>query len=100
MRFGGLVALSDFDGYGLYHATAEGQCSWHEFACAIFAAAGLAVQVDVADPAEFPAKVPRPLYSVLENRRLKAAGKNIFRSWKDGLAEYLGAPAGALAGTR
>jgi dTDP-4-dehydrorhamnose reductase len=92
-----IVVLGDFDGYGLYHATAEGQCSWHEFARAIFAEAGIPVQVDVADPSEFPAKVPRPMYSVLENRRLKAAGLNMFRSWKDSLAEYLEATTGALA---
>jgi dTDP-4-dehydrorhamnose reductase len=95
-----IVALSGHDGFGLYHATAEGQCSWHEFASAIFAEASLPVQVDVAHPSEFPAKVPRPLYSVLENRRLKAAGLNVFRSWKAGLAEYLGAEAGVLAESR
>jgi len=93
-----IVALSDGDGYGLYHATAEGSCSWHAFATEIFAAARMPVQVDIADPSEFPAKVPRPRYSVLENRRLKAAGVNVFQSWETGLAEYLGATAGALAG--
>jgi dTDP-4-dehydrorhamnose reductase len=86
-----VVALRTSTAYGLCHATAEGSCSWYEFAKSIFAAAGLSVQVDIADPTEFPAKVPRPLYSVLENRRLKAAGLNQFQPWEAGLAEYLGA---------
>ena len=36
------------------------------------------------------AKVPRPAYSVLENRGLKASGLNTFRPWQDGLRTYLG----------
>jgi dTDP-4-dehydrorhamnose reductase len=89
-----VVALRKSSAYGLYHATAEGSCSWHEFAKRIFEAANLPVQVDVADPSEFPAKVPRPLYSVLENRQLESEGLNKFQSWEAGLAEYLGvAPA-------
>jgi dTDP-4-dehydrorhamnose reductase len=92
-----IVVLSDGDAYGLFHATAEGSCSWHAFATEIFAAAKMAVQVDIADPSEFPAKVPRPRYSVLENLRLKDAGVNVFQPWEAGLAEYLGATAGVLA---
>ncbi len=92
-----IVVLGDSDAFGLHHATAEGSCSWHRFATEIFAMAGLSVQVEVADPSEFPAKVPRPRYSVLENRRLKAAGLNVFQPWEAGLAEYLGAMQGALA---
>jgi dTDP-4-dehydrorhamnose reductase len=92
-----IAALTDCDTYGLYHATAEGSCSWHAFAKEIFAAANLPVQVDVADSSEFPAKVPRPRYSVLENRRLKSIGLNKFQSWESGLAEYLNAPTGVAA---
>jgi dTDP-4-dehydrorhamnose reductase len=84
-----IVALSGCREYGLYHSTAEGSCSWYQFAKAIFAAAKITAQVEVADPLEFAGKVPRPYYSVLENRRLKAAGLNVFQSWEEGLAEYL-----------
>lgn len=93
-----IVELSRSGDFGLYHATAEGSCSWYEFAKEIFAASKLAVQVDIADPSEFPAKVPRPQYSVLENRKLKFARLNLFQHWRDGLAEYLGANKPVLAG--
>jgi dTDP-4-dehydrorhamnose reductase len=46
----------------------------------------------IASPNEFPAKVPRPSYSVLENRALKAQGLNRFRPWQVGLREYLSMP--------
>ncbi len=86
---GQIVGLTEAGAYGLYHATAEGSCSWHEFACEIFVATGLAVRCVPAGPGEFPAKVPRPAYSVLENTGLKRAGLNRFRHWREGLHAYL-----------
>jgi dTDP-4-dehydrorhamnose reductase len=85
-----LVVLSQSGSYGLYHATAEGGCSWHEFAHEIFALTGTQVSLKVAGPNEFPAKVPRPRYSVLENQALKNQGLNRFKSWQTGLRVYLG----------
>ena len=85
-----IVALSRCESYGLYHATAEGACSWLEFAREIFALTNTKVNLKVAGPNEFPAKVPRPKYSVLENRGLKRMGLNTFRPWQEGLRDYLG----------
>jgi dTDP-4-dehydrorhamnose reductase len=84
-----IVALSRSDSYGLYHATAEGSCSWHEFAREIFSLTNTKVILEVAGPNEFPAKVPRPTYSVLENSALKSQGLNVFKPWQEGLREYL-----------
>jgi dTDP-4-dehydrorhamnose reductase len=85
-----MVRLSRCDCYGLYHATAEGGCSWYEFAREIFALTSTKVSLQVAGPNEFPAKVPRPRYTVLENCALKNHGLNSFKPWQDGLREYLG----------
>jgi len=87
-----IVKLSECDAYGLYHATAEGNCSWYEFANEIFALSGLRPSLKVASPSDFPSKVRRPSYSVLENAGLKAIGMNVFRPWQEGLKEYLEAP--------
>lgn len=84
-----MVVLSRSDAFGLYHATAEGSCSWHGFAQEIFTLAAIKVNLQVAGPNEFPAKVWRPKYSVLENRQLKSQTLNIFRPWQDGVAEYV-----------
>ncbi|HEY6970729.1 MAG TPA: dTDP-4-dehydrorhamnose reductase [Candidatus Angelobacter sp.] len=84
-----IVALSQTEDYGLYHATAEGSCSWYEFAAAIFERTGTKVRLEQAGPGEFPAKVPRPKYSVLENRSLKARSLNLFSHWSVGLDDYL-----------
>ncbi|HVC90964.1 MAG TPA: dTDP-4-dehydrorhamnose reductase [Acidobacteriaceae bacterium] len=86
-----LVALSRSSRYGLYHATAEGSCSWYEFASEIFRATGTKVCLEKASPGEFPAKVARPKYSVLENSALKTAQLNVFTDWRAGLENYLNA---------
>jgi dTDP-4-dehydrorhamnose reductase len=84
-----LVVLAGTSEFGLYHATAEGSCSWYEFARAIFDLSGTKVRLERACSGDFPAKVPRPKYSVLENAGLKSRSLNIFGHWKEGLKNYL-----------
>jgi dTDP-4-dehydrorhamnose reductase len=84
-----IVALVDSDAYGLYHATGEGSCSWHEFAREVFTVTNTKVDLRVAAPNEFPAKVRRPSYSALENGGLKRLGLNAFGTWQEALQEYL-----------
>jgi dTDP-4-dehydrorhamnose reductase len=84
-----LVILARTSEFGLYHATAEGSCSWYEFANAIFDLAGAKVRLERARPGDFPVKVPRPKYSVLENHALKTRSLNAFRNWRNGLEVYL-----------
>ena len=84
-----IVSISDVHEYGLYHVTAQGSCSWHKFAAKIFELSRAEVKLSVADPSEFPSKVPRPKYSVLENGRLKSVNLDIMPHWEDGLRRYL-----------
>jgi dTDP-4-dehydrorhamnose reductase len=84
-----MVVLSRGDCYGLYHATAEGSCSWYELARMIFSLTNAKISLKAAGPHEFPAKVPRPSYSVLEKMALKARGLNQFEPWQKGGRRYL-----------
>jgi len=86
---GQMVVLSRSRYYGLYHATSEGSCSWYEFAREIFRIANIPTHLRVASPEEFPTKVARPKYSVLENQALKDRALNAFKAWRYGLQEYL-----------
>jgi dTDP-4-dehydrorhamnose reductase len=92
-----LVVLARTSEYGLHHATAEGSCSWYEFARAIFDLTGTKVRLERARPGDFPVKVPRPKYSVLENAALKARSLNAFSDWRNGLQNYLAHRGGASA---
>jgi dTDP-4-dehydrorhamnose reductase len=84
-----IVGLSRSKSYGLYHATAEGSCSWFEFARTIFAVSNVRADLRIASPGEFPAKVARPQCSVLQNRALTQEGLNVFGAWQAGLLRYL-----------
>jgi dTDP-4-dehydrorhamnose reductase len=92
-----ICALSRSDAYGLYHGTAEGSCSWYQFAKEIFSLTGTNVRLIRAGTADFPAKVLRPAFSVLENAKLKKIGLNMFRPWQQGLQSYLNLSKPAVA---
>lgn len=57
---------------GVYHYANEGVCSWYDFACAIAQCAGH-TQCDIAPchSWEYPSKVRRPAYSVLDKSKTK-----------------------------
>jgi len=83
-----IVALLDADApAGIYHGTNSGQTSWHGFAKAIFAEAGLDDgRVEATDSAAFVRPAPRPSYSVLGHDAWAAAGLTPMRPWHDALA--------------
>lgn len=84
-----LLILATSDGVGLFHATSGGECSWFEFAEAIFSLSGTEVRLRPATSADFPAKVRRPAYSVLDNERLREAGIDGMPHWRASLESYL-----------
>jgi dTDP-4-dehydrorhamnose reductase len=84
-----IIAVVEAGATGVFHATSQGQCSWNEFARAIFEEAGSPARVDLATAADFPSKVPRPLYSVLDNAALRAKGLDRMPAWRDALKRYV-----------
>lgn len=80
---------------GLYHLAAGGECSWHEFAVAIFEGArarGLLARVPgvAAIPSsEYPTPASRPAYSRLDCTRLEADFGLALPPWREGLDEVL-----------
>jgi len=71
--------------YGVYHVAAAGDCTWADFAEAIFQEAGLETRVRRITTAEFGARAPRPAYSVLRSEK----GAPELPHWRDGLRECL-----------
>jgi dTDP-4-dehydrorhamnose reductase len=84
-----LVVLSHQAESGIIHATSQGECSWLEFAAAIFELSGVAVELRSAASSDFPAKAPRPAYSVLANRELNRRSVDVMPHWRDALEVYL-----------
>jgi len=84
-----ILAIVDAKAEGLFHATSQGECSWNEFARAIFQEAQMPAKVELATSADFPAKVPRPAYSVLDNKALRDRGLDMMPPWRDALRRYV-----------
>jgi dTDP-4-dehydrorhamnose reductase len=71
---------------GLWHLAAEGDCSWAEFAEAIFEEAGLDCRVRRITTEELGRPAPRPPFSVLASERPDAPR---LPHWREGLRECL-----------
>ena len=84
-----IAALITTGRYGLYHATGQGETTWHGFTEAIMALEGLTTPVRPITTAELNRPAPRPAYSVLENMNLKLAGVDLLPPWEISLAAYL-----------
>ena len=85
-----LVDMIQTDKYGRYHATNEGLCSWYEFACEIFRAAGMDVKVTPVHSDEYPAaKAKRPMNSRIIKEKLSDNGFERLPSWQDAVGRYL-----------
>jgi len=86
--------LISTEAYGLYHVSAEGECSWYEFARKIFEFEKLKVDLRSVSSAEFSSPVQRPAYSVLSKQKLSRLGIAM-KTWQEGLASYLAARSNA-----
>ncbi len=75
---------------GIYHYSNEGVCSWYDFTKMIAEYAGnTGCDIQPCHSSEFPSKVVRPSYSVLDKTKIKTAfGLNI-PYWTDALRECL-----------
>lgn len=82
-----LIKIPNY-GFGIYHLTNEGECTWFEFTEAVFEFLGVKTQVRPADRAGRSGTMRRPLYSVLANTRARALGITL-PPWQDGLKRYL-----------
>jgi dTDP-4-dehydrorhamnose reductase len=87
--------MAGTDHYGLYHLTNAGECSWYEFARAIFECADLGPDLTQVTSSAFPTRAKRPSYSVLDNERLRDAGFPDLPHWREALASYIGGRAAA-----
>jgi dTDP-4-dehydrorhamnose reductase len=71
--------------FGVWHLAADGDCTWAEFAEAIFEEAGLDTRVRRVSSKELGRPAPRPAYSVLRSEK----GAPALPHWREGLRTCL-----------
>ena len=75
---------------GIYNYSNEGVCSWYDFACAIARLSGHnQCSVKPCHSGEFPSKVIRPAYSVLDKTKIKETFGVDVPYWMDSLQKCL-----------
>jgi dTDP-4-dehydrorhamnose reductase len=70
---------------GIFHATGGGETTWHGFAGAIFAAAGLSPEVLPITTADWPTPAKRPADSRLDCTKLARVFEVRLPEWRDSL---------------
>lgn len=73
------------DHQGIYHFSNEGVCSWYDFAVEICHLCGNACDIHPCHSNEFPSKVKRPNYSVLDKTKVKNTFIVTIPYWKESL---------------
>jgi dTDP-4-dehydrorhamnose reductase len=84
-----IKVLIDKGKEGVYHATAEGFCSRHEWAKYLLDRMEIKTRVTPCSSNEYPTPATRPMNSILENRQLKMEGLNLIPHWRRDLDNFL-----------
>jgi dTDP-4-dehydrorhamnose reductase len=81
------LLVDDGAPFGIWHLAASGDCTWAEFAEAIFEEAGLTCRVRRITAADYGAKAKRPAVSILRSEK----GAPELPHWREGLRACLSA---------
>ena len=74
---------------GIFHFSDEGVCSWFDFTKSIHRIAGIICDVKPIETKDYPARTPRPHYSVLNKAKIKLTyGINI-PHWEESLEKCI-----------
>ena len=79
----------DHGARGVYHATAEGHCTWFELARHFLERMGVPYKLSPCGTEEYPLPARRPANSILENAALKKAGLNVMAPWAEDVDEFV-----------
>jgi dTDP-4-dehydrorhamnose reductase len=74
---------------GIYHATAEGWCTWFELAEYFLKKMQVSHHIVPCTSREYPTRAQRPKNSILENRHLKEKGINMMSQWQDDIDAFV-----------
>ena len=74
---------------GIYHFSDEGVCSWYDFTKTIHRIAGITCDVKPIETKDYPARTPRPHYSVLNKAKIKKTFGITIPHWEESLEKCI-----------
>lgn len=84
-----VITENRLDKQGIYHFSNEGVCSWYDFAKEICELSGNTCDIQPCHSDEFPSKVKRPHFSVLDKTKVKSTFDVKVPYWKDSLKKCI-----------
>ena len=84
-----IIESRQLDKKGIYHYSNEGVCSWFDFAKMIAQFSGNDCKITPCHSDEFPSKVIRPSYSVLDKTKIKETFGIEIPYWVDSLKDCI-----------
>lgn len=73
--------------FGVYNFSNEGQCSWYDFAKAIFDINNIRIDLQPIPTTSFPTPAKRPAFSVLDKTKIKTSFGIEIKSWEESLKQ-------------
>lgn len=80
--------------FGTYHYSNEGEASWYDFAKAIFSLRDIDIKIQPIKAIDFIASANRPMYSVMDKKKLKDNLGITIPHWEEGLKKCINRLAG------
>jgi dTDP-4-dehydrorhamnose reductase len=74
---------------GIYHLTNDGRASWYEFTKKIFEILKIENEIIPIKYNELKTDIKRPLFSVLNNNKIKNNANYVINNWEEDLEKYL-----------
>jgi len=74
---------------GIYHFSDEGVCSWYDFTKTIHRLAHISCDVRPIETKDYPARTPRPHYSVLNKAKIKFTYGILIPHWEESLEKCI-----------
>ncbi len=84
-----IIADNQLDNVGVYHFSNEGVCSWYDFAQEINEIGANCCKIAPLHSWEYPSKVTRPHYSVLDKSKIKSTFGVEIPYWRDSLVRCI-----------
>lgn len=84
-----IIETDQLDKTGIYHFSNEGVCSWFDFAKMIAEYSGNVCDIQPCHSDEFPSKVKRPHFSVLDKTKVKEVFGVKVPYWTDSLKDCI-----------
>ncbi len=84
-----IAAVVDVQATGIFHATAEGYCSWYDLALRFLTEMNIPFRMAPCSSEEYPTPACRPKNSILENEELKKKSLSVFEGWEAELVRFV-----------